>query len=53
MAAHSAAKAIDTQGITDKARRDLLQLLETVRTRRTWHVKDIRLMLGRFEARRI
>ncbi|RMX94978.1 hypothetical protein D0868_11999 [Hortaea werneckii] len=31
MAAHPAAKAIDTQAITDKARRDLLQLLEAVR----------------------
>lgn len=30
MAAHSAARAINTQEITDKARRDLLQLLETV-----------------------
>ena len=30
MAAHPAAKAIDTQAITDKARRDLLQLLEAV-----------------------
>lgn len=31
MAAHPAAKAINTQDITDKARRDLLQLLEAVR----------------------
>ncbi|CAK4030792.1 Vacuolar sorting-associated 33A [Lecanosticta acicola] len=31
MAAHSAAKAINTQEITDKARRDLLHLLEGVR----------------------
>ena len=31
MAVHPAAKAIDTQDITEKARRDLLQLLETVR----------------------
>ncbi|KAK3719096.1 Vacuolar protein-sorting-associated protein 33 [Vermiconidia calcicola] len=31
MAAHPAAKAINTQEITDKARRDLLQLLEAVR----------------------
>lgn len=30
MAAHSAAKAINTQDITDKARRELLHLLETV-----------------------
>jgi Flp pilus assembly protein TadG len=30
MAAHSAARAINTQDITDKARRDLLQLLEAV-----------------------
>lgn len=30
MAAHSAAKAINTQEITDKARRSLLQLLEAV-----------------------
>ena len=32
MAAHSAAKAINAQEITEKARRDLLQLLETVST---------------------
>ena len=32
MAAHPAAKAIDTQEITEKAVRDLLQLLEAVRT---------------------
>ncbi|QIW96227.1 hypothetical protein AMS68_001745 [Peltaster fructicola] len=31
MAAQSAVKAIDTQAITEKARRDLLRLLETVR----------------------
>ncbi|KAK6440400.1 Vacuolar protein-sorting-associated protein 33 [Oleoguttula sp. CCFEE 5521] len=31
MAAHSAARAINAQDITDKARRDLLQLLEAVR----------------------
>ncbi|KAK3675693.1 Vacuolar protein-sorting-associated protein 33 [Recurvomyces mirabilis] len=31
MAAHSAGKAINTQDITDKARRDLLLLLESVR----------------------
>lgn len=30
MAASTAAKAIDTKEITDKARRDLLHLLETV-----------------------
>lgn len=30
MAAHPAAKAISTQDITDKARRELLQLLEAV-----------------------
>jgi hypothetical protein len=30
MAAHPAAEAINTQEITDKARRDLLQLLEAV-----------------------
>lgn len=30
MAAHTAAKAINTQNITDKARRDLLLLLEAV-----------------------
>lgn len=32
MAAHSAAKAINTQEITDKARRELLLLLESVST---------------------
>ena len=35
MAAHPAAKAIDTLEITDKARRDLLQSLEAVRTHLT------------------
>ena len=53
MAAHPAAKAINTQEITDKARRDLLQLLEAVCERHLLKLTQRQANKSRFEARRI
>lgn len=53
MAAHSAVRAINTQDITAKAERDLLQLLEAVcKGVTTTYVEESLLMLDRFVARR-
>jgi len=53
MAAHPAVKAINTQKITDKARRDLLQLLEAVgEPHRIPGNPNGALIRRRFEARR-
>lgn len=52
MAAHPAAKAINTQELTSKAQRDLLQLLETVSKDTSSHSPEYVLTTTRFEGRR-